>query len=133
MDALREFLGQIKRQGTARGNFLGLLNVVIGRHIQRADGTLVSAGCSWRTLANWLKVVRWDRAAIRELGIDPKTLHPRERERFWFQAITRASVDSEEAIQAGNRFCEALAGAGFLVTPGPRLAPHRPDALPRRE
>src|SRR5947209_7781893 len=55
MDALRELLRDLKQQGLGQGNFLGLLNVLIGRRVHRTDGTLVSAGCSWRTAAGYLK------------------------------------------------------------------------------
>ena len=34
MDVLREFLNDLKRQGYVQGNFLGLLNVLIGRQIR---------------------------------------------------------------------------------------------------
>ena len=69
MDALRELLRDLKQQGLGQGNFLGLLNVLIGRRVHRTDGTLVSAGCSWRTAAGYLKRVRWPRDAVRELEI----------------------------------------------------------------
>ena len=120
MEAVRVFLVDVKQKGIARGNFLGLLNVLIGRRVEKADGILVSAGCSWRRLANFLKVVRWDRQAVRELGIDPGTLHPRDRFRFWFQAMTQTRLDSEEANQAGDHFAAVLAKAGYVVGPGPR-------------
>ena len=53
MEAVRVFLVDVKQKGIARGNFLGLLNVLIGRRVEKADGILVSAGCSWRRLANF--------------------------------------------------------------------------------
>jgi hypothetical protein len=121
MDALREFLGATKKQGIARGDFLGLLNILIGRRLEKADGAVISAGCSWRNLAANLKLVRWNKEAVRELGIDPKSLHPRDRLRYWFQAITQASVDSAAAVQAGDRFAEVLRKAGYVVGPAPRV------------
>ena len=48
MDRLREFLEAVRQHGYARGNFLGLLHVLIGRRIARADGTLVSGGLTWK-------------------------------------------------------------------------------------
>jgi len=128
MDALRELLRDLKQQGLGRGNFLGLLNVLIGRRVHRTDGTLVSAGCSWRTAAGYLKRVRWPKDAVRELELDPAMLHPRDRVRYWFQAISQASVDSQQAVQAGDRFAEALARAGYVIAPGPKSASQSPES-----
>src|SRR5262249_33604764 len=94
MDGLREFLDDLKQQGSAQGNLLGVLNVLIGRRITTADGTVLSNGLTWRELAELLKRVRWDREAVRELGLDPDRLAPRDRERFWYQAIAQANVSS---------------------------------------
>jgi hypothetical protein len=120
MDVLREFLNDLQRHGYARANFLGMLNVLIGRQIRAADGTLLSPGLTWRLLADWLKKVRWDPEAVRELGLDPEALPPRDRQRYWYQAIARAGVDSEQAAQAGNRFARVLHTAGYVVSPGPQ-------------
>jgi hypothetical protein len=121
MEALRVFLGEMKQKGIARGNLLGLLNVLVGRRVERAGGALISAGCSWRSLAGYLKLVRWDKQAVRELGIDPATLHPRDRVRYWFQAMSQTALDSEEANQAGDRLAAVLAKAGYVVGPGPKV------------
>ncbi len=119
MDALREFLDDLKRQGQARGNFLGLLNLLIGRRITRSDQILVAAGVSWRDLAAYLKKVRWDKTAVTELGIAPRTLPPRDRERYWYTAIARAGVDSEQATRAGDVLAEKLRAAGYEIGPPP--------------
>ena len=123
MDVLREFLGDLKRHGYARGNFLGMLNVLIGRRIQAADGTLVSSGLTWRALADLLKRVRWDPEAVRELGVDPATLPPRDRQRYWYVAIAHARVDAKQATEAGDRFAEVLRSAGYVVGPAPGKTP----------
>ena len=128
MDALREFLKQVKQQGIARQNFRGLLNVLIGRRIEMADGTIISAGCSFRSLASYLKLVRWDKQAVVELGIDAKTLHPRDRVRYWFQAIVQAAVDSHEARQAGDRLAAKLASAGYVIGRAPPSSSTRPES-----
>ena len=120
MDWLREFLDDLKQRGIAQGNLLGLLNVLIGRRIEKADGTVVSNGITWRELAGFLKKVRWDREAVRELGLDPDQLPPRDRERFWYSVIAQARVDSAAAGQAGDRMAETLRAAGYAVGPGPR-------------
>ncbi len=80
------------REQGQEGNFQGLLNILIGRRISTADGTEVSRAVL-RDVAALLKRVRWDREAVRQLGLDPEGLSPRDRQRFWYQAITQASVD----------------------------------------
>src|SRR5262249_605922 len=119
MDRLRELLNLLKEEGLAEGHFLGMLHVLIGRRISLEDGTLVSAGVSWRDLAALLKRVRWDREAVREIGLDPATLPPRDRTRFWYTAISRAGVDTPAAAAAGELFAEVLDGAGYQVGPPP--------------
>jgi hypothetical protein len=112
---MREFLDDLKQHGHAQGNFLGLLNVLIGHRIEKADGTVLSVGLTWRQTADWLKKVRWDKDAVRELGLEPAALPPRDRERFWYSAIARAHVDSPEATTAGDRLATALKTAGYVV------------------
>ena len=112
---MREFWDDLKRHGHAQGNFLGLLNVLIGRRIEKADGTLISVGLTWRETAAWLKKARWDKEAVRELGLTPAQLPPRDRQRYWYAAITGAKVDSPEATAAGDRLAEALAEAWYVV------------------
>jgi hypothetical protein len=118
--ALREFLLLLKQQATAQGHFLGLLHLLIGRHITREDKTEVCAGMSWRDLSAWLKKVRWDKEYVRELGLDPEALPPRDRERYWYTAISRAKVDSAEAAQAGDQLAEKLRALGFFIAPRPK-------------
>jgi hypothetical protein len=120
MDALRELLEDLKRQTRAPGQFLGLLNVLIGRALARRDGTAVSHGLTWRELAGWLKKTRWSKHAVRELGLDPEILPPRDRQLFWYTAIARARIDSSEARAAGDRMAEKLAAKGYQVGPAPR-------------
>jgi hypothetical protein len=119
MDRLREFLEEVKRLAQFRGNFLGLLNILIGRHIAKLDGTTVCDGLSWRQLAAILKRYSWDKELVRELGLDPGQFAPRDREQFWYMAINRAHVDSPEAFQAGDRLAAALKKSGYVVRPGP--------------
>lgn len=112
---MRELLDELMRLGYAEGNFLGLLNVLIGRRIEKADGTALSVGLTWRELAAWLKKLRWDPDAVRELGLDPDALPPRDRQRFWYSAISLAHVDSPQAAEAGDKFVAVLAKAGYVV------------------
>jgi hypothetical protein len=119
MDQLRELMGLIQSRGLARDNLLGLLHVLIGRRINRPDGTVVSVGLTWRDAAALLKRVRWDRKAVAELGLDPAALPPRDRERFWYTAIARAGVDSAAAVAAGDRLAEELRALGFETGQAP--------------
>jgi hypothetical protein len=97
MDRLSEFLDTVRDQGAAAGHFRGLLHLLIGRHIRQAGGEVVSSGMTWRALAAVLKKQRWDREAVRELGLDPKSLPPRDREKYWYTAIAQAGVTSAAA------------------------------------
>ncbi len=122
MDRVRQFLSDVKQRGLAGGKFLGLLNVMIGRRVALADGTPVSAGLTYRELAAQLKRVRWEPDSVTELGIDPKSLPPRDRERYWYQAIVQARVDSPQATAAGDALAQDLRGAGYDVGPAPGTA-----------
>jgi hypothetical protein len=119
MDVLCELLDDLKRRRYARGNFLGMLNVLIGRNIKGTDGAIISSGLTWRVLAEALKNARWDPEAVRELGLAPSDLPPRDRQRYWYQAIAQARVDSDQATEAGNRFAETLRSAGYEISPQP--------------
>src|SRR5262245_3074407 len=116
MDALRAFLLDLKRRGLDQGHWLGLVNLLIGRRIETAEGQLVSAGLTWRELAALLKTARWNKNAVREVELDPKELPPRNRQQYWFTAIARAQVDSPQAKAAGDRLAEELRAAGYVIT-----------------
>ena len=49
MDAVQTLLEEIRKKGWAKGHWLGLLNVLIGRKITKA-GAVVCNGLTW---ANW--------------------------------------------------------------------------------
>src|SRR5579864_6511291 len=100
MDALLGFLEDVKEH--AQGNFLGFLYLLIGGRIKKADNTVISNGLTWRELAAVLKKVHWNTECVRELGLDPETLAPRDRNRFWYVAISQSGVDSEKAAQASQ-------------------------------
>ena len=120
MDRLRDFLDELKKRALARGNFLGLLNVLIGRRITSSDGTLLSSGITWRELAALLKQVRWDKAAVRDLGIDPARLPPRDRLKYWYSAIARAGVDSDRATEAGDKLAQKVERLGYQIGAAPQ-------------
>ncbi len=115
MDAVVAFLQELKQDGRWRGQFLGLLNMLIGHRLETEDGRLVSAGLTWRATAQLLKKVRWDKTAVQELKIDPHTLPPRDRERYWYAAIAGAGVDLPEANQAAAVLSKALAPLGYRL------------------
>jgi hypothetical protein len=123
MDQLRELLNAVRDHGAVRGNFLGLLHILIGRRITRADGTPVSGGMTWRELAALFKQLRWDREAVRDLKMEPAALPPRDRERFWYTAIAQAEVSSTAAKTAGDRLTLPLKTLGYLVGPAPGAGP----------
>ena len=119
MDALQGFLEGLKRSKVAEQHFLGLLHILIGRKIAKGDGTPVSAGMTWRELATLLKKVRWNKDLIKKLGLEADDLAPRDREKFWYMAISRAKVDSEQARRDGDKLAELLKREGYVVGPAP--------------
>ena len=119
MDALREFLDDLKRLPSAKMHFLGLLHVLIGRRVTKADGTPVSAGMTWRELAAVLKKFRWDKETAGSLGLEVEDLPPRDRERYWYTVIARAHVDSAAAAEDGDRLAEIVRKKGYVVGPAP--------------
>jgi hypothetical protein len=118
MDALRELLEDLKRHG-ARKHFIGMLHILIGRKISKADGTVLSSGMTWRELAALLKRTRWDKESAKEIGVDPEGLPPRDRERYWYVVIARAQVDSAEARADGDKLAELMKKHGYVIGPAP--------------
>lgn len=119
MDGLKAFLEDVLQNNLAKGHLLGLLHILIGRTITRTDGTLISTGMTWRDASNMLKLVRCDPEAVRELKIEPATLPPRDRQRFWFQAIAQANVGSTAASQDADRLAPSLEKAGYKISQAP--------------
>jgi hypothetical protein len=128
MDPLRDFLEAVRAQGLALGNFRGLLHALVGRRITTAEGAAVSAGLTWREVAALLKRLRWDREAVRELGLDPATLPPRDRQRYWYTAIAQADLAAAGA--AADELMEPLQRLGYVVAGAPRPA-EKPAAKKR--
>jgi hypothetical protein len=122
MDRLSEFLDAIGRTGAAQGRFRGLLHILIGRRITLKDDTVVSTGMTWRELAGVLKRHRWDVESVRELGLDPATLPARDRQKFWYAAISQAGVNTPAATQAGDELVAPLEALGYVVGPAPGAA-----------
>jgi hypothetical protein len=121
MEGVHTFLEELRRQGLAEGNFLGTIHILIGRRITRGEN-VISPGLTWRALADILKTLRWPKDAVREVGLEPATLPPRDRQRFWYTAIAQAKVDSAEAVAAGDRLAAHLKPLGYIVSPAPGQA-----------
>ena len=119
MAGIREFLEAVRDNDLVAGHFRGVLHVAIGRRMTAPDGSTVSAGVTWRELAGWLKLLRFDTDLVQEFGADPDALAPRDRTRFWYGAIAMAKVDSAEAFAQAERLVERLKGLGFIVGPPP--------------
>ena len=102
-----------------RGHFRALLHVVIGRRISRSDGPVLSAGVTWRQLSELLRIIRWDKELVRELGLDPDDLPPRDRQRYWYAAIVAARVDAPDARTLGDAYARLVSPIGFVIGPAP--------------
>jgi hypothetical protein len=126
MDPMPTFFENLKKNRLTKGHFLGFIHILIGRRIAQADGTVISPGLGWRETAGWLRKVRWDPEDVRELGQEPGELPPRDRQRFWFTAISQAGVGSAAAIKAGDRFAEVLRKHGYEVGPAPNVSNQTP-------
>lgn len=126
MDGIREVLETIRRYNLAPRRLRGVFHIAIGRRIAKPDGTVLSQGITWRQLAAELKAARFDKDLVSELGIDPDTLSPRDRERFWYSAIGLAKVDSLEARQQADALTVLLLPLGFVVGPVPGASSELP-------
>jgi hypothetical protein len=119
MEGLREFLEKVRHSHLVRGHLRALLHISIGRKITRADGTVVSTGVTWRQLAELLRIIRWDKELVRELGLDPDDLPPRDRQRYWYAAIVAARVNAQDVRDLGDAYARLLAPLGYIVGPAP--------------
>lgn len=127
MDGIQDLLEAARANGLVAGRFRGLLHVAIGRTVTKPDGTRLSAGLTWRELAGLLKTIRFDPEFGREVGADPDTLSPRDRERYWYAVIALARVDGPEAVEQAEKLVGALEKLGFVVAPPPAgVAPPAP-------
>jgi hypothetical protein len=120
MDALASLLLDLKRRGVGSDNMLGLLHIAIGRTVRRIkDQAILSRGASWRDLSAVLKKIRWDPDSVASLGIDPSSLPPRDRQKFWYAAISRTPIDSAQARESADRLASQLKDLGYEVSPAP--------------
>ena len=116
MDALRALIDDLKQHGLDHGHTRGLFHLLVGRHLQRVDGTVVARGLTWRQLAFLLKKVRWNKEAVRELGLRPEDLPPRDRQQYWYTAISLARLDSAEALRESDALAALLVPLGYRVS-----------------
>jgi hypothetical protein len=133
MDGLRTFLDALRNHHLIAGRLRGVLHVAIGRRVSKADGTVLSTGATWRELAALLKAARFDREWVREFGVDPNTLSPRDRERFWYSAIGLAKVDSATAVAQAEKLVSLAKPLGFVIGPSPVNAIPSPPAAPKEK
>jgi len=118
MDTLETFLAKLRTQSFPQDSFLGFLHVLIGGQLIDPQGNRAFSGISWRELAALLKKVRWDPGMVRQLGIDPTKLAPRDRERFWYQAICQAGLDSPSAKKSAQKLKGWLDRFGYSLPQG---------------
>ena len=123
MGGLYDFLADLKQRGQAAGQFLGLLNVLIGRRVQKEDGSPISSGVTWRELSFALKKVRWEKESVRDLGIDPARVAAARSAALLVCRHRPGPVDSARASAAGDRLAEVLRLSGYRVSPAPDNAP----------
>jgi hypothetical protein len=119
MEGLREFLERVRQAHLVRGHFRALMHIAIGRRIARADGTVLSAGATWRQLSEILRLMRWDKELVREVGLNPNDLPPRDRQRYWYAAIIAARVDAADARALGDAYAKLVAPLGFAIGRAP--------------
>lgn len=130
MDDVRTLLEALDDKPFLQGHLRGLLHILIGRRITKADGTVVSSGLTWRQLATLLKASKFDKDLVAELGADPDALAPRDREKMWYLAIALARVDSLDAIEQADRLMPSLKQLGFSVGPSPTVGTSMPASPP---
>ena len=115
MDPVDEFLTVLRGRQMVSGYFAGMLHLLIGRTLVKADGSVVSTGLTWRAMADVLKTLRFDRELVRELGLDPDDLPPRDREKFWFAAILRAGITSPRIKANADALSVLLPNLGYRI------------------
>ncbi len=137
MNGLLRVLELVRDKKLAAGSLRGLFHVCIGRTVTEPNGTLISAGVTWRELAALLMQAKYDTELVRELGADPHALAPKDREKLWYQAVGLAKVDSAEARAQAEKLAEKLKNYGFVVGPAPggpsKLADLAPTPLDDEE
>ena len=125
MDGSQVVLELIRDRQLAVGRLRGFFHLIIGRKLSREDGTVLSMGLTWRELATALKLLKFDRELVKELGSDPESVSPKDREKFWYFAIGLAKVDSAQARREAEELTLLLKPLGIVVGIPP-AGPPRP-------
>lgn len=133
MDEIRGLLERIDENKLAKGRLAGVFHVLIGRRVSKADGTVISTGLTWRQLASVLKAAKFDKDLVQELGVDPDTLAPRDREKMWYLAIGLARVDSIGAIAQADQLVPLLKTLGYVVGPSPTSVSASQPSAPKKK
>lgn len=130
MDGTRTFLEIVLTNRLAEGRLRGVFHVAIGRRVTATDGTVLATGTTWRALATLLKDLKFEKEWVRAFGVDPDTIAPRDREKFWYHAVALARVDSVEARAEAEQLAAFLRPLGWIVGPPPTPPPGKPLAAP---
>lgn len=115
MDGSQVVLELIRDHQLAVGRLRGFFHLLIGRKLSREDGAVLSMGLTWRELATALKQLKFDRELVKELGSDPESVSPKDREKFWYFAIGLAKVDSAQARREAEELTLLLKPLGIVV------------------
>jgi hypothetical protein len=115
MEETLEFLTTLRDRGYVTGRLRALFHLLVGYRIRKGDGVVVSAGQTWRQLADLLFQLKWDREQVRELGLDPAALPPKDRQRFWYLAVIQSKLDSQEAKTEAIDLAQAILASGYTV------------------
>jgi hypothetical protein len=133
MNGLLRMLELVRDKKLAAGSLRGLFHICIGRTVSEPNGTVISAGVTWRELAALLMQAKYDTELVRELGADPHALAPKDREKLWYQAVGLAKVDSAEARAQAEKLAEKLKNHGFVVGPAPGGPSKLADLAPQQK
>ena len=123
MDGLQTLLDAVRDNGLAVGHLRGVVHIAIGRQVTTLDGKVVSTGVTWRDLAERLKSARYDVSLGLEVGADADVIAPRDRQRFWYAAISLALPDGAEAIRQADALAAPLRRLGYVIGPPPAGLP----------
>ncbi len=133
MDGLQRLLDAVRDNGLAAGHLRGVLHIAIGRQLTDVAGAVVSAGVTWRDLAERLKLAKFDTSLGMEVGADPDVIAPRDRQRFWYATIALAQPDGAEAVRQAEALAAPLRRLGFVIGPPPAGLPAAAPPPPRAE
>ena len=125
MDKLGHFVQLLESRKLLPGRLRGAFHLLVGRNILDASGAAVGTGATWREVAGLFRDLRIDPKLIVEVGLDPATTSPRDRQRCWYSAIAAAQPDSAEARAEADQLIAALKPLGYTFGPAP--APSRPS------